>query len=1466
MPKLRHLRIINAQFNDGRNIYEDFRMPFYGYNATFELVNGGGKSVLLMLLMQCILPKSSLTPERPFKDMFLGGDENRTTHVLAEWELEKSISDKKYLLTGFCAKRKIAHEDDSHSGEIQSFNYIYNYGKENEFDIHTIPLCHHNKNEFIVKDYSKTWSLLKEKGPEFNIRITDKKREYQEWLKSYNLLESEWNLIREINKREHYLKTHFANYKSSRTLIQDLLIRTIEECLKDRESLNYENKGDDSFAIADALFNSQESLKKLQEEQDLLFNYDKLLSEVNNLNKENDRLLISFNNYMLAKQNAAAQYNAYETAIQKTEIEIERVLEDLNRTESSYKDLTRNIERNELTIFNVRVNQAKKDVEKFEQEIIPLENAINEQKHHLNFSRAVNKYILLKERKASILENEKILSNKKEDRRDLFDKINPLGKTLHNRISKEVIQLTERRDLENVSSKKIQKEIEAVTKNIGATESQLNGKEKEIGAIHEEISKLSRQWGELTQKQSTYPQISSGLFIDDKIQAVTQHLGQLQQESVELSNLINLSRDQLHEQSLEEVRFKNTISNESNDIKRLETELTQYSQEKEKIQKIVESYGQKEIESCFSHLDNEMSTFNKQLIDQKNKINSLIEELQIIQQYGFSLNNDFVKSFEIMRDRYPQSISGAEYLKELQEDKRGEVLELIPWLPKTILLLDQYFKEIVHDPYTLPVEVQNTSPILASIDILRLNRPISLGEVFIPHRTSEFSKDVLTKDKTIARLNKDIAKMGMDITQIEVSLRDFSRDLIAIRSFSDRYPPNIEYEKNTELSTHKELKVGYGKKLGTIIEEIKKIQASLKNYQLSVEKDAEQKSAFENNLILLQELKKNETETQKRQKYLEDSTLEKQNLETSLRQLNQEIERLRIEFQDQNESLRQTNELLNKLKMELRDYQAFSEVDAEILSETREIDEIRSEYRAAKRVFDEMEGSVSEIESTIASDRLLIEGYTYDIQLLGIMIDELIRENPETSMSEEYIQQLLEKIKILESQCDEVRELLKKANDSHHLLNLEFVQKIKHYLSSTNEEYTPNPNILDIDPFSDELSNNKKERSIVEGQIESLKRVHQEKEQEKIQFQQKFTEFRVLDAAHHFKNSMYAAATQFIDPPVIEEELKKSLQSVKKSKEKYEIAKETAIQNISDIPIATEFKDIIKWKLKVSESIQEAEFNKKQLDQYSTIIHSKIEIHHKTLEALQEVEAKIVNQALGIAIIYRDYLKEFQQMSKLDIDGKGKIIEMVKINFDECTYPDDRAQMEMRRYIQDLNKGIRDGSIKRPDLQKSFRPEQLVGRVIEMGKIQVKIRKIEEESQIFQKWDSIKASDGQENTMYIIFLIALMSYIRNIVVGRYDKNTSKVLLLDNPFGSTGAFYLWEPIWAILKRNNIQLICSGHKIGSKIREFFPVHHILTEDISQSGLRRVNIKVEATGEARDTLDRYQRKTILHFLEPS
>ncbi|MFA4850152.1 MAG: hypothetical protein WC626_10555 [Methanoregula sp.] len=1459
MPQLRNLRIINAQFNEGHNVYEDFRMPFHGFNTTFELVNGGGKSVLLMLLMQCILPRAALTKDHPFVDMFHGGDPNRTTHVLAEWELEKSISEKKYLLTGFCAKRKIAQDDDSRSDEIQSFNYIYNYNKSNIFDINNLPLCNFEDKAFVVKDFSKTLSMMKEKSAEYDIRITEKRREYQDWLKEYCLLESEWNLIREINKGENHLKPHFANYKTSRNLVEGLLIKTIEECLKDRERLNYNEKSDESSTIADALFKSQESLKKLQEEQDTLINYEKLLFEVGNLSKANERLIGSYESYREEKNVAAAQLNAYEISLHRNEDEIQDIIEKLKNMELSQNNLKYSLEKISLDITNVQVNQAKKIKDQYDRELAPLEIVIKEQTNFLNFSKAVNKYLLIKDKDAAILENEMILTNKKENRRDLYEKLNPLGKSLYDRISYEITQLNARKISDEKNLREIDEKIILELKEIGGKQKQLSLNKTAIENLNNKRSSIIVEHGELSNQYKTYPQISTSLFTEDKIESVTKYLVRLAQEKQDLSDAIDAIKDQISQKNSIENELKTRIIFETESIDRVKNEFAEFQSRKENTQKILNAYEKNTPESCLAHIGSEIQKFSDNLVLQKSKLNSLNQQLDSIQKYGYSLDESFIKSLGIMKDRYPQSVSGAEHLNGLTEEKRGEILELAPWLPKTILVLDQYFKEITRTPYALPVEIQDVAPLIANLDLLRANRAITLGDIFIPHRETEFLKEVFAGDKTIARIKKELARAGEAIIKIESSIHNFKQDQYIVRSFLDRYPSDAESVKRAEIEKYTNSLKEHKEKMLLNQRQKDDFDKDLIATKAHFEENKERTGIFEKSLRIIQKIKENEDHGREFQKELDDVANEQKELNASLRRLDQEHLTSQTELQIREESLRQTNEILSKYQTEIRDYQSYAGNEIRIPIEG-DINEIRSKYRAAKKVIDDMDGTVGQIESTIKSDRSSIDVYRKDIHDLGIEYGDLITRNPDTPNSDDFIQQLQERIIDLGTKRNIVYQFLERAITEYEVISRQFTQKIDHYQKLVSDTYNPNSELFDSNQFIVEFAEKTKQIKIIEEQIGLLKEEQLKKESNLKTVQKGFFDIRVLDATHHFKNSMCIPADVLRDPQALEVELERAEKVVRKNKKQSEIVKATAIQNVSDIPIASEFKEIIKVRLKEADSLQDAELNQQQLNNFSQIIHEKIEIHHKTIEALKEVEEKIVNQALGMARIYRDHLKEFPQMSKLEINEKH--LEMIRINFDECIFEEERAQVEMRRYIQDLNKGIRDGIIKRPELQKSFRPEQLVARLMEMGKIQVKIRKIEEESQGFQKWDSIKASDGQENTMYIIFLIALMSYIRNIVVGRYDTNTSKVLLLDNPFGSTGAFYLWAPIWSILKRNNIQLICSGHKISSKIREFFPVNCILTEDIAKSGLKRVNIKVEARGEAKEIISRSQPKNILQW----
>ncbi|NLD47483.1 MAG: hypothetical protein GX660_09825, partial [Clostridiaceae bacterium] len=104
MPHIKSIRLVNVHFNNATQFYDDFRMKFEGKNATYDLENGGGKSLLLLMILQTVLPKSFLRKEKPVSLIFQGGRE-RTSHVAVEWILEEG-SQYKYLVTGFSARKR----------------------------------------------------------------------------------------------------------------------------------------------------------------------------------------------------------------------------------------------------------------------------------------------------------------------------------------------------------------------------------------------------------------------------------------------------------------------------------------------------------------------------------------------------------------------------------------------------------------------------------------------------------------------------------------------------------------------------------------------------------------------------------------------------------------------------------------------------------------------------------------------------------------------------------------------------------------------------------------------------------------------------------------------------------------------------------------------------------------------------------------------------------------------------------------------------------------------------------------------------------------------------------------------------------------------------------------------------------------------------------------------------------------
>ena len=47
MPHINRIRLVNVNYNDAKSIYDDFNMRLDGKSTTYDLINTGGKSMLI---------------------------------------------------------------------------------------------------------------------------------------------------------------------------------------------------------------------------------------------------------------------------------------------------------------------------------------------------------------------------------------------------------------------------------------------------------------------------------------------------------------------------------------------------------------------------------------------------------------------------------------------------------------------------------------------------------------------------------------------------------------------------------------------------------------------------------------------------------------------------------------------------------------------------------------------------------------------------------------------------------------------------------------------------------------------------------------------------------------------------------------------------------------------------------------------------------------------------------------------------------------------------------------------------------------------------------------------------------------------------------------------------------------------------------------------------------------------------
>lgn len=241
MPQISKVRIVNFRYNDGNRLIADELFDFAGKendtakNVLLNLANGGGKSVLVQLMMQPVIPKAKVAGRKI--ESFFG---KATDHCFVVLEWIKDDSPEK-LMTGIAmsaTESAVAEDDASRGMSIKYYTFYSNYRDyQGLYNILNLPLSKGEKGRFVPAAFDDVRNLAKKSGERLQYYVSDDNPQWQRKLLEYNINPGEWRLTEELNSEEGGLSKYFGDFKTSDAVVDKLFIKRIEDstCQTGRE-------------------------------------------------------------------------------------------------------------------------------------------------------------------------------------------------------------------------------------------------------------------------------------------------------------------------------------------------------------------------------------------------------------------------------------------------------------------------------------------------------------------------------------------------------------------------------------------------------------------------------------------------------------------------------------------------------------------------------------------------------------------------------------------------------------------------------------------------------------------------------------------------------------------------------------------------------------------------------------------------------------------------------------------------------------------------------------------------------------------------------------------------------------------------------------------------------------------------------------------------------------------------------
>jgi hypothetical protein len=1470
MPQINRIRINNVKYNFGTQFYDDFMMRFNCRSAIYDLANGGGKSLLMLLLLQNVIPNCTLDEKQPIEKLFRAGSGNTVIHSLVEWKLDACFQkdNYKYMTTGFCARKAKGNQNDADGtadGEtsvsddmasIEYFNYCIFYREFGDNDIKNLPLD--SNGERITYNGLKAYLRdLEKKDFNVSVKIFERKGEYQQFISKFGLYESEWEIIRGINKTEGHVRTYFeTHYKTSRKVVEDLLIEEIiQKSFHNR--LAVEN---DEDIMAQTLLDIKDKLVQLSKKQSQLNNYDgqievikdfaEYVSDYAHLYEEKDRLKQQLLEMLLAckkelyyyRQNEGRQLEQKEKFLEEQRQEQKlvlsaKVIEEQQSLAGIKELISANENSRDMALLKMQQLQKKLD----------LAEAAQEYTEYREYDR------LLKEVNSALWADTK-------DSGEIMARLTQTATAIYLLNEKENEQI-------NGQISVLEEQLKAALKQAEFNNEQYQKKEKEIvkmqnlseytkqtlADLESEISSLMEQTGLLV-IENAKKELEREKELDSERHL---RLAGTQREYEQTSERI----PQLQEKQAELRAHRELMAGQ---LEELKTALSRQAQIKEMLDKILSVYGEHNSAQAKTAILENYKRLEAECIELENQKTKLEQFIENTKKGIFDSATDTKNKLkEYLSYSYPgEVLEGSEWLRTLSDSDREEVLKAVPFAGKLIVFIGD-FQKIRHDEVIKDFGgSEEVIPILSAIIIEEKLKSGSLKR-----EVKDFGLAFAAKDLTFL---EDENRRLMAVKKTEEELEHINLKLLKLTDrrdvIFDDYVRVNNLESGLDSDLSEKVQVAQqrvddeNEQLGKIagqIETMYELQRELSKKLADDEYMAQEAAKKISLLERLVQQEKQQKDIYEKLKEYSDTIIK---LQKEVSQEKSECDIMQEKCQKLNREIRTGNERLEEIRKSRSVYQQYFD---EKLSDDESVqrltdkgaDELASTFSGLKAALDREHSNVGDKETLANTYRLAMEKCARRISQKGFTI-EFLEENKDAGISEEEQEKIRQE---LESLGKENAHLSDELASQLALMN-RLEGSIAHGISRIEEQFGSFESFR-CDNTQQFLQQHEKQRESLNEKLAALEKEIQQAEKnmrDMLLIEKDLT--RIVEKAElpipEYQEGMSIAKADLSEYEAVQKAYEKQLKLEMRRLDEFAKKRDKLAESLEKLE-AGELASQVRFSVNSPLNAEQTKELVERLNETNTLIALEKTRVSKGIEDMEQIKENFEIRCIQTCCNIKSELDRLPKLSCITMDNETIEIVGLKIPY----VKEEAYRANMASYIDEtvtVAESFKDSQERLKYIRNRLTWKRLFSVIVtDMNSIRVHLYKREriKDQSRYLRYEEAVGSTGQSQGIYIQFLIAIINYISSINADPSKQPLiGKTVFIDNPFGAAKDIYIWEPIFALLKTNHVQLIVPARGATPAITGRFDVNYVLGQKLADG--RQQTVVVDYYSKAKNESVEYVR----------